>query len=383
VSQPGTWVQEVMGPSGGMSTQGGTSITDENCYAFRLTHHMTEWIKECNEGFALDPSSITSVTGYTEGVYEDVWLFPSTLTNNLDDVTTLLIGPIIATVTIDANGACTDITPTLKNGQYFTGETLTVYTERSGMGEGSAVIEVDVATGTENRPSMMGNPYWTKTTSWSIPKKWTFGYGRRLAISDIQWTAGIGTTTTSSSGSTSWSHYNYYIVSGWSSTYGRAELVASADTNSFSFNNTFDNSYLARWYYNSEPGQEAFIFTETKYWDTIGWVHHDTTEGYNGSDIMVDWSSFYSESFRAMQRGAAAGDDTSGTFAMGLSSGIGRGGYVKPLRTLECKNWVIAGGNKNLVSTYSTTSPTGAVYTNGTATISYRQISNFIAGRIL
>jgi len=39
VSQPGTWVQEICGPSGTMDDQGGSSATDERSVTYRMTYH--------------------------------------------------------------------------------------------------------------------------------------------------------------------------------------------------------------------------------------------------------------------------------------------------------------------------------------------------------
>lgn len=384
MSQPGTWVQEICGPSGTMDDQGGSSATDERSVTYRMTYHMDLWIQECNAAFAIDPASITPVTGYTEGVYENVWLLPSLLVTNSNDVLTSLIGPIEATVTIDATGACTSIVVTYKNGQYYTGETLQVMTGRSDMGEGSGPIRVNVLTGTEGRPSLCGKPYWRKdqTASWSLPKWWTMGYGRNRVESDIRWTPTLGVNTTSTTGSTSWTARNYYNITGWDPIYGRAELNGSSDGFNHTLIRTFDDSYLFRWYYNSEPGQEVFLASDTLNFGTLGWVHHDTSEGYNGSDIMGDWSYLANSTAQAQQTGGDDSDATIGCFQMSIAASIGRQGYVKPFRTLECKNWVIAGGNKNIVTTYQSSSPSGAIYSNGNASISYRQVSNYIAGRI-
>lgn len=375
-------MQEIAGSNGTMDDQGGSSADDVRSLTYRLTYHMDQWIQECSTAFSIDLASISPVTGYTEGVYENVWLLPETLVSSGSDVVTMLIGPIEATVTIDATGACTNINVTYKNGQYQAGETLRVLAERSGMGDGgSGPITVNVATGSEGKPNLMGKPYWRKNESWSVEKWWTMGYGRTKVIGDINWASMFGTTSTSSSGTTSWSSRNFFIISGWDASYGRGELIGSYDTNTTSVNATFNNSYVYRWYYNSEPGQEVFMMSDSLYYDHVGWAHHDTTEGYNGSDIVGDWSYLFNYYFQAMQKGAADTDTSVGTFPMNTNAEIGRQGYVKPFRTLETKNWVVAGGNKNLVCTYGTSSPSGAIYSNGDATIVYRQVSEYLAAR--
>lgn len=385
MSQPGTFYQEVAGSSGTMVTQGGTSDTDEQCLAYRLQLHMEEWLNECNTNFALDDTSITAVTGYTEGVYDDVWLLPTFLVaNDGDDVNGCLLGPIVATVTIDATGACTGIVPTLKNGQYFAGEELIVQSDRAGMGSGSAPIKVTVLTGTENKPNLSGCPYWKPVGySWSIPKWWTYSYGRTNAYSDTQWANRMGTSSTSSSGSSTWYNYNMYRHTGWSTTRERAELTGSTDSYSSSVTTTFSDTYVFRFYFNSEPGQETFLFADTSYYKHLGITHHDTSNGYYGSEVIGDWGLMYSSSFVAQQTGVSKSNDITGVFAQDIDAGITRQGYVKPYRTLECNNWMVAGGNSNLVTTYSTSVPTAGTYTNGDGTISYRQISRLVAGRVL
>ena len=83
-----------------------------------------------------------------------------------------------------------------------------------------------------------------------------------------------------------------------------------------------------------------------------------------------------------MQIGTSAADPTSGTFSMAMAASISREGYVKPWRTLEAANWVIAGGNTNLVTTGNIRSRVGAVYTTGDGSLSFRQITNYMAGRV-
>lgn len=383
MSKPGFFFQEVNGSAGTMDDQNGANADDERCLAFRMSYHIYEWINKCGVDFTLETNTITPVTGYTAGTYEKVWLFPQTLLQASQDTTSLILGPIEATVTIDGTGACTDITVTLANGQYFSGETLVVMTERSGMGEGSAPITVDVGTGTEDRPNLAGHPYWRKNSSWSLSKRWFFGYGRRVVAGDVAWVNAFGVSSGGASGNSTWYAYNYYGITGWDVTWGRGNLAGSTDSTTSNVTTSYNNSVLTRWYYNDEPGQECFFWGDTNYGHALGMIHHDTSEGYNGGDAMNDWSYLHEYWMQAMQKGSSRGDSSIGTTESATGAGITRSGYVKPFRTLECNNWVIAGGNKNVVVSYGVTSNTGATYTNGDGTIAYRQVNRYLAGRTI
>ena len=379
-----TWGTDIL-------TQCGTSKSDTTSLVYFVQQYVTDWIKECSEDLELDQSSISTTSGYAEGTYSDMWFFPKALIEGTGGATSCNMGPIIADVTFDATGQCTAIDVTMANGQYFAGEVLQMASQRPtdqatpGWVDGTGAIEITVTTGTENKPNLAGSPYWEtlSTTSWSRYKQWVFALNRRSPILDARHYWMFGNTTGSSSGSTTWYTENIYIMQGWQEQ-GRTRYAGT--DSGYNVNvQTGQPSYTTGFYYNSTPGQEVFVFSDAFYnMNSIGLYHADTTDGYNGSDVMSDWGAIESYSTRALVRTVPDTSNSIGVYQLATDANVSASGYVKPWRTLECKNWVVAGGNENLVST---TQALGQApwysYSNASGTLAYKQIGRYFAARII
>lgn len=380
-----------------MNGIGGSSFDDTDTMYYFWWQNLQLWMNELHAQFQLDDSSITPVTGLTPGTYYNRWLLPKTLTSTYATVTECLLGPILATVVVASDGSIESITPTMKNGGYFAGETLRLMTDwlpeesdqtpAPSMGTPSQGVDVVVSVGSASGANICSSKYWgfPTTASWTSGKNTSVGFcdGRQGIETDALYVRTQRCGTNTATGTTTWYQYQYYTWAGWSTTAGRASVQGSYSGFNTTMSTTHNREDFYQWifYRNSTPGSECFVHCDTYYNSPLGWYKQDTSGGHIGERLYSQYSLINNTTSGCMAYQASSTDSTYGYDVLGYDAGITRSGMFKPMRNAESDNFMVGGPNENLYVTGSTTPMLGK-YSTSDNLVTFQKIGTYLAGRV-
>jgi hypothetical protein len=379
------------------SSRNGNSATETDTLYYWLYQRHKQFLNELHVSFALDDTTISTVTGYNPGTYENVWLLPKSLVSSSTSIVDCAHGPILATVEIGSSGECTSITPTMKNGGYYAGETLLVMLNtasgtlinedvNSDIGTGSADIEVNVLTSSDSTLNLAGCAFWAyKSSNWTSTKKgFSWASDRLNVLSDSLYVVCHQNQNATSTGGTVEYMYYRYDYEGWDDTYGRGtEDGSTASLGSHAMYNpgSAGSRYSYYYYYNTTVGSELYCYCDSYNQSVGGLWAIDKTNGFIGERLYSSYAVITASSSSVMAYQANVTNDVYGYGAMTIYKEPEAPGYFKPWPNAQSNNFIVGGSNENMYAADAGT-PFMTLYSSSDQTVNFRFIGSKVAVRV-